>query len=186
VSTETQELVARLRELLDRATPPPWRWAGYIAPDHFEIPEIRTTHSGQIRVLAFPAHRTIRTVYANTWDPVDVPVDQKVEETLYSRIAVPEHITINERGEEEENGEFLAYVEHEHVMAFQHPQGGSVEPVGADTVPPRWDCFRGRTTTEAGKEPYRYDISGIDHPDADLLIEAVNALPALLDALEAK
>lgn len=33
--------------------------------------------------------------------------------------------------------------------------------------------------------PYRGDIAGFDHPDAMLIVAAVNALPALLDAAEA-
>lgn len=44
----------------------------------------------------------------------------------------------------------------------------------------RYQVLGGQTIAEAGHEPYRYDVVGIDSPDAELLVEAVNALPALL------
>lgn len=180
-------MIAELRDLLARATKPPWRWAGYQPPGRFELPEIRTRHGGQHRVLAFVPAEAVRVIHADGLDPArNVTVAGDVEAELLDRLreTPPETITVDEDGHRDPVGEYLAYAERAYVMAFQHP-AGFVAPIGDDVAQPRWDCLGGKTAAECAREPYRFDITGIDHPDPTLLVAAVNALPALLDVAEA-
>lgn len=182
----SEDPIKRRRDLAERSTPRPWRWSGYLTPGRIDLPEIQTTHSGRLRVLAFVPEEEIRVVDRYEYDPVDITLPDETRRRIEDELREPRYYELNENGEivdGDDESSYLVYVERGRVMSFRADHFCS--PVGSEHVPVRWDCFRGQTAEEAGRDPYRYDVAGIAHPDAELLIQAANDYSGLLDVLEA-
>lgn len=183
--TKPDDPVEWRRELAERATARPWRWAGYIPPDRIDLPEIRTINRGQIRVLAFVARHIARVIDKDEYTPVDIEIPAATRLQVEDELREPRMYEVNKDGEivPDGEGDAFVYVESGQEMCFQ--ADGIVAGVGSEHVPVRWDCYGGATTEEAGREPYRYDVAGIAHPDAELLVQAVNDYLPMLAIVEA-
>lgn len=178
------DLIAPIRARVAAATPGPWRWAGHLSPDHFDLPELR---AGGQRVMAFVTNQQIRTVYADTFEAADIPLSDALQEDITFDAAQdrPAGVLIDETGQPDPDGRFLAYLDRGPQMSFTTPQvPWAVTAVGKNGVPVRWDCFNGQTADQAGRQPYRHDIRGIDNPDAELIANARADLDTLLAHVE--
>lgn len=144
-----------LRRLLSEATPGPWFWAGYTDG----CVELRGRPHGQRVVTAMRADPCI--------------VDTEDHGVVLAAEPCGPCRDYARRVREDNDWERrwpCAKPENLGTVWLNTPGEGYVQPANAWAV----------------KEvPYRNDVVRVDHPDAALIVAAVNALPALLDVAEA-
>lgn len=152
----TTERLARLRHLHEAATAGPWGWRGH---DDGQV-ELCTLHSGQLRVIA-----------AQRSEPCIVELyDESVSLTFEACDSCQAKWAEVERTG---NGDLWE--------GYRCPKP---EDLGTVWL---WDprgFISPANTWAAREQPYRSDVARVDHPDAELIAEARNTLPALLDEIE--
>lgn len=157
-SAFTPEQIARLRKLCEEATPGPWGWRGH----DDGLVELRGHGPfGRLDGRVISAQRSEPCIVATHEDEVVLTLEACDECRLkWAQMLEQGHTDMWEsyRCPKPEN---LATV----WLKGEH----AIEPANTWAVRER---------------PYRSDVARVDHPDAELIAEARNALPALLDAVE--
>lgn len=155
--------LGELRRLLEAATPGPWRWAGNV--DNGE-PYIAGGCSGGFGSSS---------VMAIGWEPRSTTGRAADEVRSYASESDMDESEAVDMWANDQYGEPIReprlwfYTDHMAVEARDH--------VTFEVAP--------AATTREDPAVYRADITDVRHPDAALITAAVNALPALLDDLEA-
>lgn len=152
--------VQRLRALLAAATPGPWTWRGH--------------DDGQVELRGHgPFGRSDgRVVTAMRSEPCIVQLANEdialTFEACDSCREMWDEITRTGNGDLAE-GYRCPKPENLGTVWLNDRESGSVRPAN---------------TWAMRQQPYRSDVAAVDHPDAELIAEAVTALPALLDAAD--
>ncbi len=150
------ETIAELRALLEKATPGPWCWAGNI-------------DTGE-PYLASRAPGMGASVLAIGWQPRSTTGRAADDVRSYARESCEDPDEMVDMWANDQYGEHIKeprlwfYTDHMAVEAR--------DLVTFEVAP--------QATTRDDPKVYRADITGIRHPDAQLITAAVNALPALL------